>query len=366
MSQTTYVGVGVARPVARRPLYARIGQVLGKDWAVAYVFVLPTLLLLGGLVAYPFMNAVYLSFTNTVTLQTGPFVGLRNYRVLWEDPFFRSAVKNTIVYTVSSVFLKFWVGLIAALLIHRAKRFSSILTGAILLPWIIPSVVIALTWKGLLDPVYGGVNQLLLNLGVVEVGFPWFGSVKTAMPSVIMVNLWQGIPFFAVTLLAGLKAIDQEYYEAARIDGASAWRCFLHITLPGLRYVIIVCVLLSSIWTFNNFTEIYLLTGGGPVGATRVYSILSWEYAIQGLRIGVGVAAAITMAPILAIFIFLLGRYMSAGGRVEERSIDERPNPLVELLGLLAWPFRMLLKLALWLFWTVNDAIETVLAAIGG
>ncbi len=297
MSQTTYVGhVRVERPGYRRSFYARIGRLLGKDWAVAYIFVLPTILLLGGLIAYPFTNAVYLSFTNTVTLRTGPFVGLRNYQVLWDDPFFRSAVKNTVVFTLSSVFLKFWVGLTAALLIHRARRFSGILTGAILVPWIVPSVVIALTWKGLLDPVYGGVNQFLLQTGMVEKGFPWFGSPRTAMPSVIMVNLWQGIPFFAVTLLAGLKAIDPEYYEAARIDGASAWRCFLHITLPGLRYVIIVCVLLSSIWTFNNFTEIYLLTGGGPVGATRVYSILSWEYAIQGLRIGMGVAAAITMA----------------------------------------------------------------------
>ncbi|MCC6167096.1 MAG: ABC transporter permease subunit [Caldilineaceae bacterium] len=366
MSQTTVAGrVAADRPGYRPSLYTRIGHFLGKDWAVAYVFVLPTILLLGGLVAYPFMNAVYLSFTNTVTLQTGPFVGLDNYRALWADPFFRSAVRNTIVYTVSSVFLKFWVGLTAALLIHRARRFSGILTGAILIPWIVPSVVIALTWKGLLDPVYGGVNQFLLQMGLVDKGFPWFGSHKTAMPSVILVNLWQGIPFFAVTLLAGLKAIDKEYYEAATIDGASAWRCFLHITLPGLRYVIIVCVLLSSIWTFNNFTDIYLLTGGGPVGATRVYSILSWEYAILGLRIGMGVAAAITMAPVLAIFIFILGKYMSTGGRPEEVSVEETPGPVAQFFSLLTWPFHMALKGLLWVLGRINDAVENVLAAIG-
>ncbi|RIK53700.1 MAG: sugar ABC transporter permease [Chloroflexi bacterium] len=366
MSQTTYAGrVEVSRPGYRPSLYTRIGHFLGKDWAVAYVFVLPTILLLGGLIAYPFMNAVYLSFTNTVTLQTGPFVGLDNYRALWKDPFFRSAVRNTIVYTLSSVFLKFWVGLTAALLIHRARRFSGILTGAILIPWIVPSVVIALTWKGLLDPVYGGVNQFLLQMGLVEKGFPWFGSPHTAMPSVIMVNLWQGIPFFAVTLLAGLKAIDKEYYEAATIDGASAWRCFLHITLPGLRYVIIVCVLLSSIWTFNNFTEIYLLTGGGPVGATRVYSILSWEYAIMGLRIGMGVAAAITMAPVLAIFIFVLGKYMSAGGRPEEAAVETKPSGVSQLLSFLGWPFAMLIKGVLWVLGAINNVVEDLLAAIG-
>jgi multiple sugar transport system permease protein len=366
MSQSTIAGrVELPRSIHRPTYHTRIGRFLGKDWAVAYVFVLPTILLLGGLVAYPFMNAVYLSFTNTVTLQTGPFVGLNNYRALWADPFFRSAVRNTIIYTVASVFLKFWVGLTAALLIHRARRFSGILTGAILIPWIVPSVVIALTWKGLLDPVYGGVNQFLLQMGLVDKGFPWFGSHKTAMASVILVNLWQGIPFFAVTLLAGLKAIDKEYYEAATIDGASAWRGFLHITLPGLRYVIIVCVLLSSIWTFNNFTDIYLLTGGGPVGATRVYSILSWEYAILGLRIGMGVAAAITMAPVLAIFIFMLGKYMSAGGRKEEISVEEMPGPISQFFSLLTWPFRMALKGLLWLLSLVNDTVENVLAAIG-
>lgn len=365
MSQSTYVGVGVPQRAARRPIYIRLQHALGRDWTAAYVFVLPTLLLLGGLVAYPFINAVYLSFTNTVTLQTGPFVGLRNYSVLWNDPFFRSAVVNTIVYTVSSVFLKFWLGLLAALLIHRATRFSGVLTAAFLIPWIVPSVVIALTWKSLLDPVYGGVNQFLIQTGMVEKGFPWFGSAQTAMASVIMVNVWQGIPFFIINLLAGLKAIDKEYYEAAIIDGASPWRSFRHITLPGLRYVLIVAVLLSTIWTFNNFTEIFLLTGGGPVGATRVYSILAWEYAIQGLRIGVGVAAAITMAPVLAIFIFILGRYMSAGGRVEDASVEDKPSVLAQIGSVIAWPFKQAIRLLLWLIDAINDAVELVLEAIG-
>jgi multiple sugar transport system permease protein len=366
MRQTTTIDLGVGRRPVHRPLYVRLQSLLGRDWHVAYVFVLPTLLLLGGLIAYPFINAVYLSFTNTVTLQTGPFVGLRNYRVLWQDPFFRGAVWNTLVYTLSSVFLKFWLGLVAALLIHRATRFSGILTGAFLVPWIVPSVVIALTWKSLLDPVYGGVNQFLIQTGMVEKGFPWFGSTQTAMASLIMVNVWQGIPFFVINLLAGLKAIDKEYYEAATIDGASAWRSFRHITLPGLRYVLIVCVLLSTIWTFNNFTEIYLLTGGGPVGATRVYSIIAWEYAIQSLRIGVGVAAAITMAPILAIFIYVLGRYMSAGGRIEDAPSDlDKPNPIMQLLGILAWPFQMLIRLFLWLVDVINDGVEIALEFIG-
>ncbi len=338
---------------------------LGHDWAVAYVFVLPTVILLGGLVAYPFFNAVYLSFTNTVTIRTGPFVGLRNFQVLWHDDVFRSSVYNTIVYTSASVFVKFWLGLLAALLITRQRRFAGLLTGAILLPWIVPSVVVALTWRGLLDPVYGGVNQFLLQLGLVKQGFPWLGSIKTAMPSLIMVNVWQGIPFFTITLLAGLKAIDHEYYEAARIDGASPWRCFLHITLPSLRYVIIVCTLLSTIWTFNSFTEIYLLTGGGPAGATRVYSILSWEYAIMGLRMSMGVAVAVTMAPFLAIFIVILGRYMSVGSRVEDGNPETTQTASAQIGNMITWPFRMLVRGLMWILGTINDAVETALEVIG-
>jgi multiple sugar transport system permease protein len=322
-------------------------------------------LLLGGLVAYPFMNAVYLSFTNTVTIQTGPFVGLRNYEILWADSFFRSAVRNTFTFTLWSVALKFVLGLSAALLIHRQKRYNELLTGAILLPWIVPSVVIALTWRGLLDPVYGGVNQFLLQLNLVEKGFPWLGSPQTAMPSVIMVNIWQGIPFMCITLLAGLKAIDKELYEAATIDGASAWRSFRHITLPGLRYVIIVAVLLSTIWTFNNFTDIYLLTGGGPVGATRVYSILAWEYAIMGLRMGVGVAAAMTMAPILGMFIVVLGRYMTGSNSATEHYIEEKRSWSAQVGSVLSWPFRMIIKALLWAVDLINDAIELLFSAIG-
>lgn len=366
MAQTSYVGQGVATTSRKKTLSVTLKNLLGRDWAAAYVFVLPTLLLLGGLIAYPFLNAVYLSFTNTVSLQTGPFVGLRNYRILWEDLNFRQAVKNTIVYTTSAVFFKFWLGLLAALLINRALRFRDVLAGAVLLPWIIPAVVIALTWRNLLDPVYGGVNQFLLQTGIIDRGFPWLGSYSTAMPSVIMVNVWQGIPFFATMMLAGLSSINNEYYEAARIDGANGWRLFLHITLPGLRYVIIVAVLLSTIWTFNNFTEIFLLTNGGPAGATRVYSILAWEYAISGLRIGVGVAVAMTMAPILGIFIFFLGQYMTAGGNVESgQSSEDTPQWRKTLGGMLSWPFRMVIKLVVTVFFFINDAVEGMIESIG-
>ncbi len=364
MSQSTLAGMRVTPKATTRPWHTTLRDWLGRDWAAAYVFVLPTILLMGGLIAYPLLRAVYISFTNTVSLRIGPFTGLTNYEVVWSDPNFRSAVANTVTYTFWSVFFKFWLGLLCAILLHRLKRFGGILTAAILLPWIVPSVVAAVAWKGLLDPVYGGINQFLLQMGLVEKGFPWLGDFKTAMPSLIMVNVWGGIPFFVINLLAGLKAIDKEYYEAAIIDGASAWRTFLHITLPGLRYVIIVATLLSTIWTFNSFDMIFLLTGGGPVNATRVFSVLAFE-AFGAARYGVAVAIAITMAPILLIFIFALGRHMSASSQRDDAPGDAESGLLARVLSWIAWPVRQLISGGVALFFLLNDLTERVVERIG-
>jgi multiple sugar transport system permease protein len=365
MSQTTLTGgLRIAPRETGKPWHFRLRHILGQDWLAAYVFVLPTLVLMGGLIAYPFLRAVYMSFTNTVTLEMGPFVGFQNYRNIWDDPNFHSAVKNTVVFTVWSVILKFIGGLTISILLHRLTRFSNILTAAILLPWIVPSVVAAIAWKGLLDPVYGGVNQFLIQMGLVEKGFPWFGAVETAMMSLIMVNIWGGIPFFTVNLLAGLKAIDKEYYEAAIIDGASAWRCFLHITLPDLRYVIIVAVLLSTIWTFNSFDMIFLITGGGPLNATRVFSVFAFE-AFGAARFGVAVAIAITMAPVLMIFIFLLGKYMSTSGRRDDEAEEETTTWLGKVMGFITWPFRLLIAGGIAFFFFINDLVENLLEALG-
>ncbi len=364
MRQTTLGDVRVARRAERQPWQLTLRNLLGRDWAAAYVFVLPTIVLMGGLVAYPFLKAVYISFTNTTTLQTGDFIGLQNYQALLDDPDFKSAVWNTVVYTFWSIFCKFWLGLTAALLIHRLKRFNGIITGAILLPWIVPSVVTAIAWKGLLDPTYGAVNQALGLLGFNTQNFPWFGGLSTAMPSVIMVNVWGGIPFFTINLLAGLKAIDKEYYEAARIDGANTWRTFLHITLPSLRYVLIVTILLSTIWTFNGFDTIFLLTGGGPVNTTRVFSILAFD-AFSSFRLGTAVAIAFIMAPVLGIFIVILGRYMMKGNQPEEHTTAAQESAFMRGLKLIGWPVRMLIQGVLAVLGVLNDAVESALQAVG-
>src|SRR5260221_14459376 len=194
-------------------------------------------------------------------------------------------------------------------------------------------------------------------------GPSWLADTGTALPSVITVNVWSGIPFFVILLLAGLKSIDREVYEAAAVDGANAWRRFLHVTLPGLRYVIIVAVLLSTIFTSNGFTLTYLLTGGGPGGATRLYAILAYEYAIQALRTSAGIAVAMTVAPFLFLLILVLGRYMMRREDLAHTTAEDGRvwRGLVTIL----WPGRMLLQGGVAIFWAVNGAVETGCWAIG-
>jgi multiple sugar transport system permease protein len=348
----------------RQVISKRLQQVLGRDWAEAYIFMAPAMILLVGIIAYPFLRAVYISFTNTTTLEIGPFVGLKNYAELWKDIFFRRSVLITAQFTVASVVFKLLVGILAAVLLNRLGNRLAILTGLVLLPWIMPDIVRAITWKSLLDPLYGGLSRLLLDLGLAKQPTALLADVHSALPAVVLVNLWQGIPFFTINLLAGLKAIDLELYEAAAIDGAGGWRQFLHITLPGLRYVIIVVTLLSTIWTFNTFTLIFLLTGGGPMDTTKVYSILSYNYAIGGHRYGPGIAVSLSMAPVLGIFIVILGRYMMSGRRLYEEHTTRKPGAFAALLSFLAWPFKALGRLAFAIFWLINDSAERLIEGI--
>ncbi len=302
-------------------LDVRLRRVLGRDWRIALPFLAPIVILLLTFIAWPFLRAVYISMTARSVGREVRFVGFENYVRLWKDPFFRQAVHNTFVFTGGAIFLKFVAGLCAALLLNAQQRFRNVLTGMVLLPWVIPSVVQALSWKSIYDPLFGGLNPIFQMLGLIDKPLSWLADPRLAMPCVILVNVWAGIPFFTVNFLAGLQAIDRELYEAAEVDGANAWDRFVNITLPGLRYVIAVTTLLSTIWTFNNFETIYLLTSGGPGGATRVYSIMAYELAIRGLRFGPGTAVAFSLTPVLAFLILLLSRYMRRDVAAEELGV---------------------------------------------
>ncbi|HVG98143.1 MAG TPA: sugar ABC transporter permease, partial [Chloroflexota bacterium] len=263
-------GAGRDRRPVHRPAGGaarRLRHALGDDWAPAYLFVAPLLVLLVGLIAWPIAQAVWMSFHNVIGPRWGDFVGLRNYAVQVQDPLFQRSFVLTVLFTAESVAVKFAVGLSAALALHQLRRwrFSGLLTALILAPFIVPEVVTAAIWRYLYNPTFGGLNATLQALhaltggliGSVQ-GLPWTGDPTLALQAMVAVNVWKGVPFFTLLALAGLKAIDRELYDAAAVDGANAWQRFLHITLPGLRYVIIVETLFSTISTFNTFGLVYL------------------------------------------------------------------------------------------------------------
>ncbi|GAB4437781.1 MAG: ABC transporter permease subunit [Chloroflexi bacterium OHK40] len=324
---------------------SRIDAILGKDWRIALLFVAPLVIIMAGLILWPFINAILLSFTTRSITRVETFVGLRNYQLLLRDADFLSAIGNTVRFTLWSVSIKLAVGMTIALLLNSRLPFRNVLTGIMLLPWIVPEVVTAMAWRSIYDPLFGGLNPILQSMGLIDRKIAWLAEPQLALPSVIAVNVWKGIPFFTMLLLAGLKAIDTELYEAAEVDGASAFHRFRHITLPGLRYVIAVTVLLSTISTFNTFGLVYLLTGGGPGGATRLYSILAYEKAIIGLRFGPGAAVALSTAPVLALFILVLARFMrrdehavATNDTAVDRAFAWLGRGLTIIFNLLMWP----------------------------
>lgn len=316
---------------AEKPPRRAPRRLLGKDWRDGWLLVGPMVLLVVVLIGIPFIDAIRLSFTDRHGA-TFVFTGLSNYRALLGDPFFRSAVKNTFEFTAYSELFKVVFGLLAALLLHHLRRGKAILTGLMLLPWVIPTVVTAVTWRSILDPLFGGLNQFLTTTHIGPVlamvhlvphwPVAWLADPHLAMASVITVNVWKGIPFFTVNFLAGLKAIDFQQYEAASIDGAGSWQQFRNVTMPGLRYVLLVSVLLSSMWTFNNFDVVWLMTQGGPGSSTALYTLYSYQQAIQQLQQGIGSAASMLLMPLSAVLIIVLARYMIPGGQGPVRFAD--------------------------------------------
>ncbi|WP_308290828.1 sugar ABC transporter permease [Micromonospora sp. RL09-050-HVF-A] len=309
---------------------------LGRDWRLAALFLAPTAVLVGGLVLVPIAWSVVTSTTERHGQQS-VFVGLANYLALADDEQFHTGVVNSFVFTAYAEVFKAVLGLAAALLLHHRRRGRAVLAGLLLLPWVVPTVVTAFSWRSLLDPIFGSVNMLLTESGIGPLlvsahlvdSWPagWLSEPSLAMPSVIGVNVWKGVPFFTVAFLAGLKAIPTDLYEAATVDGASPWRRFVHVTLPGLRHVITVTVTLSSIWTFNNFDLIWLLTQGGPGDATAPYVLVAYSKAILQLQYGAGAAVTLVMLPVIGSLVFVLVRLLRRDSGVAPPRRARKPRP---------------------------------------
>ncbi len=315
MAATRVSDLGAKPEVVRSgALSLALKRVLGGDWQMGFLFILPIVVLVLALVAYPFTYAVYLSMTRKFVGMPPIFVGLENYVRLAGDGFFLRAIWNSFIFTFGSVVFKLALGIVMALVLTSNIRFRSFFTGVLLVPWVAPTVVSALNFLWIYDGSLGVLNYLLTKVfRILPQGVGWLSEPGTAMASVIFVNIWRGFPFFGISFLAGMKAIPAELYEAAAVDGANALQRFLHITLPALRNIVIIVVLLSTIWTFNDFGIVYILTKGGPGGATMVLPVFTYEMAFGAQRLGDAIAVALYMLPGLAIVIVLLARYMRRG-----------------------------------------------------
>jgi len=292
---------------------------VGKSWAnrvlkpealTGYFLISPAVFLMLLLLAYPFVLAVWISLTSRVLGEPGRFIGLGNFIKLLHDTLFLQTVWNSFVYTLSTVVLKMVLGVILALLLNQEMPFRNLIRGALLLPWIVPTSLSVLTWLWMFDSLFSVVNYILLGVGVISRKIPWLGDPFWAMVSVVIVNTWRGLPFFAISFLAGLMTIPKELYEAAEVDGAKKARQFWHITLPLLQPVIAVVVLFSTIWTFADFQIVYILTHGGPINATQIFATMAYDVALVAGRIGEGSAISLFLFPALLIVIIFMLRFL--------------------------------------------------------
>lgn len=272
-----------------------------QDKTLGMVLILPSVLLFLGLLLYPLCYVVYTSFfARHLLAPEGDFVGLKNYLDLFRDSEYWKALGRSIFWAGSTVSLQTVLGTAVALLLHQAFTGRSVARGLILFPYMVPIISVTLTWTLMYSVLYGVINYLLLEAGLIQAPVAWLASVQSAMASVVLVGVWKYFPFVVIVVLARLQTIPQDLYEAARIDGASRWALFTDITLSQLRNVLFIIVLLRSIWMFNNFEVIFLLTGGGPLRATMTLPILVYEETFGAYNLGKGAAIATTM------FLFLL------------------------------------------------------------
>ena len=299
-----------AVPNLSRVAPARKGMTMHqRDSMLGYLLVAPVVICLAALVIYPFFFAIWISFTDRVIGRTGTFIGFANYHYLFNWIDFQATVRNTIVLVISVQVLKFVFGLGIALLLNQAIRARQFWRGLILLPWAMPGFVAFITWKLLYAPQGGAFNLMLLNTGLFDSHIDFLSSKALAMPSVVFASFWRGFPFWVISFLAALQTVPPELYEAAAIDGGGAWHRFRHITLPSIRHVLLVVVLVSTISTTNSFEAVWLLTQGGPSNATMTFPVLAY-FGMQNLRIGQASAVSVSMLPFFVMMVLITAKML--------------------------------------------------------
>ncbi len=283
-------------------------QIVNKDLRkkpdiTGFLFILPAVLVLGLLLLYPVITSVYYSFTSKHLVRaTYKFVGLDNYIKVLSDANFYKAFLTNIRWTVYSLIGQLLVGFTAAMALHRIKKFKGFLRTLLIIPWAFPSIVIALSWKWILNGVYGFVPIMLQKLGIVSEVPQFFSNPNLVFGTLVFINIWFGAPLIMVNILSALQSVPEDQYEAAQIDGATAWQSFCTITLPHIRNVVGLLMVLRTIWIFNSFDIIFLLTGGGPANITTTLPVYAYNIG-WGLK-QLGRSSAITV--LLLIFLLLV------------------------------------------------------------
>ncbi len=267
--------------------------------ALGWAFMLPAAVLLIGLLAYPLGLGTWLGFTDAKIGRPGEWVGLENFQYLVGDSVTQLALFNTLFYTVVASVLKFVLGLWLALLLNKNLPFKSFFRAVVLLPWIVPTALSAIAFWWLYDAQFSVFSWVLTQLGWIDRYIDFLGDPWNARLSTIAANVWRGVPFVAISLLAGLQTISPSYYEASAIDGATPWQQFRHVTLPLLTPIIAVVMTFSVLFTFTDFQLIYVLTRGGPLNATHLMATLAFQRGIPGGSLGEGAALATLMVPFL-------------------------------------------------------------------
>ena len=288
-----------------------------ENRVLAYCSVFPSILIVALLVAVPTAAGVAFSVQDVqIGEPTSPFVGLAHFQWALAADVFRSALANTLIWVFGSVGLEMVIGLGVALLLNRTFVGRGLARAIVFAPYLIPTVVAVLVWRYMFHDVVGIMNHFLLGIGVIDAPLNWLATPKMAMVSVIIVGVWKFFPFVVLAILGVLQSVPQEQYEAARIDGASDWQQFWRITLPYVMPVFLLTALLRTIWTFHKFDIIYLLTGGGPMGATTTLPVLVYQKAFADFELGRAAALALITAFILAL---MLGVYFYLTKRAEAR-----------------------------------------------
>ncbi|MGI9336836.1 MAG: carbohydrate ABC transporter permease, partial [Gammaproteobacteria bacterium] len=312
-----------------RPKQSWLSRKLDNEITLGYVLMAPALALILVFIAYPFGLGTWMSLTDKVVGQAGEFIGLGNYDKLFQSEIFWRAAWNTFFFTTVATVLKAALGMWLAVLLNRKFRFARITRAGVLLPFIIPTVLSTLAWLWMLDATFSVFNWSLRWMWQLEIslfglvlkenwgffrGPLWLGDPAWAMFSVIMVNVWRGLPFFAISFLAGLQTIPPELYEAAEIDGASGWKKFWNVTLPLIKPVAIVVVVFSIVVTFADFQLVYILTRGGPTNSTHLFATLAYQLAMGSGNLGQGAAVSLFMLPVLAVVIIIQLWYLKRQG----------------------------------------------------